>query len=248
MRSGLSQRAAGPEWMDQAAHNREELREALRHLRRLNRIFGAARPVLYGVDRLWRTTGRPPRLTVLDVGSGSGDINRKILSWARRRGVEIQLTLCDVTEEAEAEAMRLYGGDQRVVFVRRDLFELPDCCADLVTASQFAHHFAPDRLPGVVRRMMELARRGVVLSDIHRHWMPWTAVWAATRLVSRNRYIRHDGPLSVAKGFRRQDFQSLAGTLGLVRFDVRWRPLFRWVVTIPVSEPESGGAAHEPNR
>ncbi len=233
---GLRRRSEKPELMDDFATGGEPLQEALRHLRRLNRLFGAGNPIIYGVNQLWERSGRPASLSVLDVGSGAGDLNRPLLKWADRRGVRMTVKLTDVTEEAEREAARLFRDERRVTFARRDLFELEDGLADIVTASQVAHHFTPDRLPAVVERMRAASRIGVVISDIHRHWLAWAAVWAAARLLSRNAYIRHDGPLSVAKGFRRDDFRTLAEQLGDSDVTYRWRPLFRYAVIVPMRE------------
>jgi 2-polyprenyl-3-methyl-5-hydroxy-6-metoxy-1,4-benzoquinol methylase len=230
---GLKRRSPKPELMDDFSSGGEPLGEALRHLRRLNRLFGAGGPIIYGINHLWEKSGRPGSLTVLDVGSGSGDINRQVLKWANRRGVSLTVMLADVTEEAEREAARLFSQEPRVSFIRKDLFELADGAADIVTASQFVHHFSKERLPDVVKRMRSVSRLGVVVGDIHRHWIPWTAVWLATRLLSRNRYIRHDGPLSVAKGFRGADIRELAEQLGAADLTYRWRPLFRYAVIVP---------------
>jgi len=240
MKAFLAQRSDKPERMDDAAQGGAELREALRHLRRLNRIFGASAPVLYGVKRLWRDSGKPRRFTVLDVGSGSGDLNRGLLRWADRQGLDVQVILADVTEEAREEAEHLFRDEPRVAFVKSDAFDLPAGYADYVTASQFAHHFPPDRLPSLIGHLIEVSRYGAVINDIHRHIVPWTAVWIATRLVSGNRYIRHDGPLSVAKGFRRADFETAAPPLETAVMQVRWRPLFRYAVTIRKQREEPG--------
>ena len=232
-RAGLSQRATAPERMDDSTQGGAELEQALRHLRVLNRLLGASGPVLYGVKRLWKASGRPHRLTVLDVGSGSGDINRALLRWADAQGVALSIVLVDVTEEAQREAERSFNGEARVTFVRGSVFDLAPHQADIVTASQFAHHYAESELPRLFERLLELSRTGVVINDIHRHWVPWAAVWLLTRIISRNRYIRHDGPLSVAKGFRADDFRSVARCLGIDNLTLRWRPLFRYAAIIP---------------
>lgn len=218
--------------MDEPSLGGAELTEAYRHLRRLNRLFGAARPVLCGVRRLWAEAGRPPELSVLDVGAGSGDVNRLLLRWAERKGVRMTVVLADRKKEACAEARQLYDGDPRVRVVRCDLFRLPDACADIVTATQFAHHFAADELPRVVQSMLRASRLGAVLCDIHRHWAPWLAAWLATRLLSRNRFVRHDGPLSVARGFVANDWRRLGEALADCELTYRWRPMFRHVVIV----------------
>lgn len=233
MIGGLRHRADRSERMDDGSASGSELREAFRHLQRLNRLLGASGPALYGVKRLWARMGKPPSLSVLDAGSGSGDINRHLLKWADRQGIAIRIWLVDPAEEACVEAERLFLGDNRVIFVKQDVFELPSSQADIVTASQFAHHLSADRLPAGIGRLLDISRAGVVINDIHRHWVPWAAVWLLTRLLSRNRCIRHDGPLSVTKGFRRADWTALARKLDVPEMICRWRPLFRFAVILP---------------
>lgn len=234
--SRLKQRAAESELMDDLSAGGPELREALRHLRRLNRIFGASAPTLYGVRRLWAEADKPSRFSILDIGSGSGDVNRKILRWADANRIKLKITLADITEEACEEAGRLYRDEPRVRVMRSDVFQLPEGCADVITGTQFVHHFASDELPEVARSMLKASRIGVVINDIHRHWIPWAAVWLTARIVSRNRFIVNDGPLSVAKGFRSADWEGLKKALGESEAESElwytWRPLFRYAAVI----------------
>jgi len=228
----LKQRAGEQELMDDLATGGAELREALQHLRRLNRIFGAAAPTLYGVQRIWQEEGRPAKLSILDIGSGSGDVNRHLLRWAEEHGIDMHITLTDITEEACAEARLLFQDEPRIQVKQGDLFELQSGCADVVTGTQFVHHFASDELPNVVESMLSASRLGVVINDIHRHWIAWAAVWLMAHMVSTNRYIRNDGPLSVAKGFRAEDWRNLRDTLHNPDMSYSWRPLFRYAVMV----------------
>lgn len=223
--------------MDDFTSGGEELREALRELRRLNRLFAASSPTLYGIKQLWHAAGKPKQLSITDVGAGSGDVNRRVLQWASRQGVALMITLVDVTEEACAEAHQLYIDEPRVQVIRGNLFTLPEARADIVTSTQLLHHFSEEELPHAVASMLRAARLGVVVNDIHRHWIAWTAVWLATRAISSNRYILNDGPLSVAKGFRSQDWKRLKQALGIHQLMYSWRPLFRYAVVI--GKPDS---------
>lgn len=232
MLKALRERTAASELMDDLTSGGEELREALRQLRRLNRMFAAAAPTLYGVERLWRAAGKPERLSIIDVGAGSGDINLRLLRWAARKRVALSITLVDITEEACAEASQLFQDEPRIRIQRRDLSTLPEGGTDIVTGTQFVHHFTDDELHKVVTYMLKAARLGVVINDIHRHWIPWLAVWLTTRLTSSNRYILNDAPLSVAKGFRSADWKRLKQALALHGLTYSWRPLFRYAVAI----------------
>ena len=83
----------------------------------------------------------------------------------------------------------------------------------------------------IVTHMLRASFHGVVINDIHRHPVPYAAVWIITRLISRNRYIRHDGPLSVAKGFKGRDWRA-EKQLNHATLTYRWKPLFRYSVVI----------------
>ncbi|WP_138496645.1 methyltransferase domain-containing protein [Paenibacillus pinistramenti] len=250
----FKQRALEPEVMDDFTDGGHELREALGQIRRLNRIFAAPGPVLYGVRKLWKDAGKPRRFTILDIGSGSGDVNKALLRWAEEEGLELSIILSDITEEACEEARLLYRGEPRIRVRRSDVFDLPEASADIITASQFLHHFPEEELPKVVGHMLAASRLGVVISDLHRHWMPWLAVSVMVRLISANRFVKTDGPLSVAKGFRGRDWRKLraaleaeaaagAGTgteidtgtsMGAETKDFvySWRPMFRYAAVI----------------
>jgi 2-polyprenyl-3-methyl-5-hydroxy-6-metoxy-1,4-benzoquinol methylase len=229
---GLKQRAEEPEYMDDVTAGGLELHRALRQLRLLNKLFGAAGPTLHGVRRLWTAADKPRSLSILDVGSGSGDVNRLLLRWADKNRISIRIMLADRTEEACEEARRLFHGDSRVQVMRCELSDLQQASADIVTGTQFVHHFHKAEVSAVVERMLQISRLGIVINDIHRHWIPWMAVWLATHVISNNRYIRHDGPLSVAKGFRSSDWEALGTALDISGKFYNWRPLFRYVVTI----------------
>ncbi|MEK3914548.1 methyltransferase domain-containing protein [Paenibacillus sp. FSL H7-0331] len=241
----IQRRAEEPELMDDFTIGGAALREALHHLRLLNRIFGASAPTLYGVKRLWLDAGKPRKLTILDIGCGSGDVNAHLLKWADRNRIELQLVLIDITEEACEEARLYFQNEPRVQVRKDDLFSLPEACADIITGTQFVHHFAADELPGVVDKMLKASRLGVVINDIHRHWIPWAAVWLVTRMLSNNRYILHDGPLSVAKGFRSADWQHLRKTLDTPEMFYAWRPLFRYVVVLNKTRSNSNNGVEQ---
>ncbi|MWC30713.1 methyltransferase domain-containing protein [Paenibacillus sp. MMS18-CY102] len=241
----LRWRAKQPELMDDCNDGGAPLRQALQHLGRLNRLFAAAGPILYGVKQVWKEAGRPRELAILDIGCGAGDVNRALLRWAKQEGIKLELTLADITAEACAEAREQFQGDPRVKVEQLDLFQLPAGTADIVVASQVLHHFGEGDVAKAFGAMLQGARLGVVVGDIHRHPIAWAAVWLAARLVSRNRYIRHDGPLSVAKGFRAADWRRMQVSLRRSHPEMHlayaWRPLFRYACWAKRPQAAEGG-------
>jgi SAM-dependent methyltransferase len=240
----LTERAAALELMDDLTIGGDELAEALRQLRVINTMLGSAWLTLEGVLRLWRAAGRPTQLTILDVGSGSGDINRLLLAWADRQGVHMRITLVDIHPETCAAAGAYYRDEPRIQVVCSDLMQLAIRAADIVTTALFTHHFTSEQLPAVYRALARAARIGVVVNDLHRHPIAWAGIWLATRLLSRNRMIRHDAPLSVRRGFRRADLESLRERPDLSGLAYRWRPFFRYLIMLPGTAAQT----HQPLR
>ncbi len=231
----LRARSEAPELMDDLAIGGHELSEALVQLRRINLFLGAALPTLEGVARLWRQAGRPSSLSVLDIGAGSGDVNRLLLFWALLQRVHLRITLLDIHPDACAAATAYYQNEPRVEVRQGDLFALPPASADIVTASLVLHHFPAQQVPAVLRTMAQAARLGVVINDLHRHPLAWLGIWLITHMFSRNRMIRHDGPLSVRRGFRAADLEHMRLLPDLHGLHYRWRPLFRYLVTLPTA-------------
>lgn len=218
--------------MDDPALGGAELLFALRELRLINGLLGAARPTIEGVARLWRAAGRPSALSVLDVGAGSGDGCRALLHWADRQGVEVGITLLDMHAETCAEAARLFDGEPRVRVRQGDMLALPTGAADVVTASLVLHHIPQARLGAALQTLARAARLGVVANDLRRSAAAWLGIRAGTALLSRNRMIRHDAPLSVARGFRADDLEALRALPGLERIQYVRRPLWRWLLVL----------------
>jgi SAM-dependent methyltransferase len=229
----ITRRAGEPELMDDLSIGGPELAVALRQLRLINRLLGAAWPTVEGVDRLWRAAGRPGRLSVLDVGAGSGESALALQGWARLRGVELYVALLDIHPETCAAAARHLRGAQGVGVVCGDVLRLPLRGADVVTASLFTHHLGDELLAAALTAMAGAARLGVVVNDLHRSRLAWALITLATRALSRNRMIRHDAPLSVLKGFRARELAALRDRPGLAGLWFGWRPFFRWLMILP---------------
>ena len=229
----LTQRSAALERMDDRTIGGEELAVALRQLRVINLALGSAWPTLEGVLRLWSRAGKPKRLSILDIGAGSGDLNRILLAWAMARGVAMRITLVDIHPQTCAAARAYYRDDPRVQVMCADLLNLGVRSADIVTAALFVHHFESERLAAVFSALGHAARLGVVVNDLHRHPVAWVGIRAATWLLSRSPMIRNDAPLSVRRGFRSEDFRLLRRTPGLSELTYVWRPFFRYLIMLP---------------
>ena len=220
-------RRLAPEIMDDPGQGEADFRAALRDLETLNRITLAYGPTLRFLDRL--AQGRT-QLSVLDVGAGGGDTLRRIARWGAARGLALDLAGLDRSPWSARHAADT-GVPAR--WITADLFELDGAERfDAVICSLFAHHLEDEAVVRFLRWMHARARLGWLVLDLHRHRIPWAAVWAGTRALRMHPMVTHDGPVSIMRGFTRNDWRRLVSEAG-VEADIAWAVPFRWAVTGP---------------
>ena len=215
--------------MDDAAQDFPAFSSALRDLERINRMSLAYRPTLRWLDALARRTGAR-RMSVLDVGAGGGDMLARVADWGVRRGVRVELAALDRSPHAAAHARARHPG-LPVRWITADLFALDEAERyDAVACALFTHHLDDESLVRFLRWIEARARLGWLISDLHRHPVPWAAVWAGVRLLRMDPMVVHDSTVSIARGFSRADWEGLIARAG-VRADLRWAFPFRWTVS-----------------
>jgi len=216
-------RAAGQlELMDRPVDEPAELEGNLADIEFANRWLGGIAPVLREVRR----TGAR---TVLDVGSGSGDVPHALVRDGRRRGLDIRVTCLDVSPQMLEIARRRTGGDDHLTFVCGDGERLPfgDGTFDVVTATLALHHFEPPAADALLREMRRVARLTPIVGDLERSRLAFAATWLWARTTSRNRLTRHDAPLSVRRAYEPHEALALAREAGWRAPHVRREPFFR---------------------
>lgn len=209
-----------PELMDAPGLPEAEVADAYRVLRRVNRQLGNLAVLRHEARRFLREDRPgegPGPISALDVGSGSGDIPLALAGLPVEGGPIAAMAL-DRDPTAVAAA-RLRG----VPTARGDALRLPfaDASVDLVTAVKFAHHFEGPELSRLLAEMARVARHRVVVLDIRRHRVAYWGFIAWSRVFTRNRLVRFDGPLSVLRGFTADELREVAAPLGDFRWEVR---------------------------
>ncbi len=190
---------------DDPAADPAQVRESLHHLARSNAWFGGFQAAREGLKRL--LAGRTPeRLTLLDIGTGHGDIPRRLAAWGRSRGMVVEALGVDVHPAAAALATR-----SGVATAVADAFALPlkDRAVDVVMLSQVCHHFAPAGVVALAREASRVARIGVVIADLKRSWLAQWGFEIGARLLRFDRVTRIDGITSLARGFRSHELSDL---------------------------------------
>jgi ubiquinone/menaquinone biosynthesis C-methylase UbiE len=218
-------RTVARELMDEPVDDAGELEANLREVAFANAHFGGTAPVVRVLRRL-------NARTVLDVGSGAGDVPLALVRDGLRRGVNVHVTCLDVSEQMLEIARRATGASAQFAFVRADGGALPfaDGAFDVATCTLALHHFEPQPARALLRELRRVARLGPVVCDLRRSALAFAATWLWSR-TSRNRLTRHDAPLSVRRAYTPGEALALARDAGWRAPRAHREPFFRMTLT-----------------
>lgn len=231
--SDFSQRSSDPELMDVEEVSLEDFRACLADLATVNTLTLTRRPTLAWLERAAGTLPRG-RLTIVDVGSGHGDMLRRVHGWCVAKGFAPDLIGIDLNPWSTATARDATPPETGIEYRTGDVFAFePDRPVDLVISSQFAHHLSDAQIVAFIGWMERVARRGWLVSDLHRHPVPYHTFRLLARAARWHRFVQHDGPVSIARSFRREDLRRLTQEAGLdpAAVEIRWHVPFRLTVS-----------------
>jgi len=232
------------ELLDRPDNSDEEVHGNLRDLEWFNRHLGGVRTILLHLNRMVGDRSPTP-LTILDIATGGADIPRALCRWARRRRLAVTIEAIDRNEQILAAA-REWSADYPEIRLRRaeaPPLPYPDRSFDYVTSSLFFHHLTEAQGIRLLQEMRRIGRRGVIVNDLLRSRLACLLTAITTRLLSANRLTRHDGPMSVLRGFRPEELLHMATEAGLGDASVSLHSWFRIAL---VKESIPGAGEREP--
>jgi hypothetical protein len=106
-----------------------------------------------------------------------------------------------------------------------------------VFATLFFHHFTTKQLIDIFTLLKEQAKLGIVINDLHRHWLAYYSIKFLTKLFSKSSMVKYDAPLSVLRGFRKKELIEILQKAGVENYSLKWKWAFRWQLVIPPHPP-----------
>jgi len=189
-------RVRGVEILDSPGVDPKIVTRSLADVARANALFGGTSSALHEVREVLKEV--PRDATLLDVGTGLGDIPCRAREEARRTGVE--LTTIGLDSAIELASASRSSVDYSVC---ADALHLPfrDNSIDIVMCSQVLHHFAGREAAELLHEMDRVARVRVIVSDLRRSWIAAAGLWLLSFPLRFHAVSRHDGVVSVMRGF-----------------------------------------------
>jgi ubiquinone/menaquinone biosynthesis C-methylase UbiE len=158
--------------IDTGNYTAAEYEDCIGELQLVNRWMGDARTLK---STLFRevASARLKEFSVLDVGAGSGELLRVTATWARDTGRKLRAVGLELNERSAAAILEESRAFPEISSVRGDALSLPfaDADFDYVICSLFTHHFREEQVVEILREMKRVARRRLIVIDLHRHPM-----------------------------------------------------------------------------
>ena len=208
-------RSTEPEWMDGDDVSQTDFSALLHDLAKVNTLTLARRPTL---NWLQRATRGLDRFSLIDVGSGEGDMLRAVSRWASRNGKVARLIGFDLNPRSEVAAKAATDPALGIEFLTANVFDYrPAAAPDFIISSIVTHHLSDEQVVEFLAWADRTAARGWFNSDLRRHWFAYHGFGLLAWAMRWHPIVRHDGQVSVARSFTRSEWERLIAASGIPR-------------------------------
>lgn len=229
----MSKRINRPELMDLGPghYTEEEYRDCLYQLKKIGQYLGGDRATFWALDQL-----KSAPSSILDVGCGGGSLTMQMAARypaAHVAGMDISREAISYANEQLLKYKPVLS-NLEFVFSSSPSLENLSQEYDILTTSLVCHHLSDEELVNFLKQACSIAKKAVIMNDLHRHRLASIGFASLVPLLFRNRLIWHDGLLSIKRSFTYKDWLFYLDAAGIhPRYcKVTWHWPFRWTVII----------------
>ncbi len=196
------------EMMDRDEPPAAELERDLERIRQLNLWFGSYRLVLSFIRRWIKPADK---LRIIDLATGSGDIPRLIVDYARTINASVEIDALDRQPATLEIASKLSAEYPEISYREANILEWSAAKPyDIALCSLALHHFSTEDATRILRGCREASKRFVLVSDLRRSFFLIAGVYFLTAVIFREPMTRYDARLSVLRAFSFSEMRDLA--------------------------------------
>ena len=228
-----SYRSTEEEIMDDLSMKGEMLRQTLDKLAQINQRLGGNQATINGLHTLLKAEPNNAVINIVDLGCGSGDMLRAVADFGRKNNFIFKLTGIDANDYTVNYARKLSVNYPEISYIKMDILsdEFSDITFDVVIATLFLHHFTNQQIEELLTPVVNKARIGVVINDLHRSSTAYY-LFRGISLFIKNPMVKKDGAISVLRGFKKNELISISKKIKDSVSTIHWKWAFRyqWII------------------
>lgn len=228
----FSSRSDEEEIMDDLNSSGEVIDQTLYELDEINRKLGGNHVTIDGIKRLLLKNPPFRKLAIVDIGCGGGDILIEIAKWANKRRLDFELIGIDANPNIIEFARKNASSYPQIRFEVLNIFsqDFRNQSYDIIISSLFTHHFKDEDLISLFASLKKQTKIGVVINDLHRHWLAYYSIKLIVNVLSKSPMVQHDGPVSVLRAFKKKEIKNILKRAGIHQYSIRWMWAFRFQI------------------
>ncbi len=225
----LKNRSTKKELLDAADIPFADIKKNMQELDTINRLLGGHVITTKGFKAFYNQNRGS--ISVCEIGCGGGDNLRAIYKYCSSRNIKVELTGIDMKQEC-IDFARQKNTDMPATWICSDykLADLANDPPDIIFSSLFCHHFTQEELVYMMGWMKANGRQGFFINDLQRHPLAYYSIRWITHFFSNSYLVKNDAPLSVARGFRKNEWKEIFLAAGIPNFRLRWMWAFRYLL------------------
>jgi len=227
----LSQRSYQKELMDAPDVPFAAMAQTLKELNSINTLLGGHAITISGVKQLLDTAPVKNNILICEIGCGGGDNLFAIKKYCDRNNIAVQFIGIDMSSACTAFAQQQYPQlDCEWICSDYAKVDLTQRQPDIIFSSLFCHHFTDEQLVQMLLWLKANAK-SFFINDLQRHWLAYYLIKYLTRFFSKSYLVKNDACLSVARSFRKADWEKIFAAAGIDGYNIKWKWAFRYLVT-----------------
>lgn len=209
----------------------DDIRQNMKELNTINTFLGGHNITVAGVAAILNRLPGKKAITICEIGCGGGDNLIAINSWCSKNKIPVQFIGIDIKKECIdfAKSQCAYLDAE---WIQNDYASTSFGIKkpDIIFSSLFCHHFSNNDVVNMLCWMRLNCSKGFFINDLHRHPVAYYSIRWITKLFSSSYLVKNDAPLSVARGFTKNEWKKLFNLTGIKNYMIQWKWAFRHLI------------------
>ncbi len=228
----LRSRSDKKELLDDGQVSFADIQQNMKELNTINTYLGGHAISINGLKKIIAQQQFHQPLTICEIGCGGGDNLLALAKWCSKKNIPVHFLGIDIKpaciEFAKQQCAALNAEWMATDYLQADL---SNAKADIIFSSLFCHHFKEAELVTMLQWMKHNSTKGFFINDLQRHPMAYYSIKLITAIFSKSYLVKNDASLSVARGFKKIEWQQILQQAGIKNYSLQWRWAFRYLLT-----------------